>query len=117
MTIMADELKIKALAAHFNVSEDEISESHDEYTCESEPGEYRVMTDDEADEAWDEYLTSYIDDCILPEVPEAFRNYFDEEAWKRDAKFDGRGHSLSPYDGNEHEVKIDGEWFYIYRVN
>lgn len=109
--------KIQALAAHFSVSEEEISESHDEYTVESEPGEYRVLTSDEADEAWEESLESYIDECILPECPEPVRSYFDREAWKHDAKHDGRGHCLSSYDGEEHEVKIDGEWYYIYRVN
>ena len=41
----------------------------------------------------------------------------DEEKWKNDARHDGRGHCLSSYDGHEHEVKVDGEWFYIYRVN
>lgn len=30
---------------------------------------------------------------------------------------DGRGGLLASYDGQEHEVKVDGEYFYIYRVN
>lgn len=32
-------------------------------------------------------------------------------------RWDGRGHFLSSYDGNEHEIKINDEWVYIYRVN
>lgn len=113
----AYEPKILALAAHLSVDPSTITEEHgDTYTCSEEPGEYRVMTDSEADQAWDESLENYIDECILPEVPESFRNYFDHEAWKRDARFDGRGHSLSSYDGCEYEEQIDGEWYYIYRV-
>ena len=30
---------------------------------------------------------------------------------------DGRGHFLSSYDGNENEITIDDETFYIYRLN
>ncbi len=112
------EPKILALAAHLSVDPSTITEEPgDLYTCDEEPGEYRVMTDSEADEAWDESLENYIDECILPEIPEHLRCYFDHEAWKHDAKYDGRGHSLSSYDSEEHEEQIDGEWYYIYRVN
>lgn len=30
---------------------------------------------------------------------------------------DGRGHFLSPYDGNEVEETVNGEYFYLYRLN
>ncbi len=30
---------------------------------------------------------------------------------------DGRGHTLSSYDGNENEISFDDEWYYIYRTN
>ena len=30
---------------------------------------------------------------------------------------DGRGHFISPYDGEEHEVTVDGETYYIYRLS
>lgn len=115
---MSDDAKIKALAKHLNVNVDTIAdEGHDTYTCSESPGEYLVLTDSEADERWNAYLDDYLDECVLGELPEIARNYFDRDAWKRDAKFDGRGHSLSSYDGAEHEAKIDGEWIYIYRVN
>ena len=47
----------------------------------------------------DEHLDSYIEECL--EIPEHLRFYFDEEKWKDDARMDGRGHSLSSYDGHE----------------
>ena len=59
----------------------------------------------------------YIEECILPELPENMQNYFDEEAWKRDARIDGRGHAISRYDGNEEEVKINDTYYYNYRQN
>ena len=63
---------------------------------EFDGAEYVIMLDDEADLAWDEALQSYLDECVLPELPDGnLRNYFDEEAWKRDAKHDGRGHALN----------------------
>ena len=30
---------------------------------------------------------------------------------------DGRGHTLSSYDGTENEISFDDEWYYIYRTN
>lgn len=110
--------KVTALAKHFNVSEDTITdEGHDTYSCESEPGEYWVLTDEEADQAWDEELERYLDECVLCNIEGPLAQYFDRDAWKRDARHDGRGHCLSDYDSEEHEIKVDGEHFYIYRVN
>ena len=112
------ELQCQALAIHLGCLATEISERHDVYEAISEQGEYLVLTDCEADAACDEALESYIDDCILPECPAAIAPYFDRDAWKRDALLsDGRGHTLASYDGDEAEVQLDGEWFYIYRVN
>ena len=74
---------------------------------DTESGEFAVGTEEEADEAWEESLDSYLEECVLPELPEALSSYFDEESWKRDARFDGRGHSLSGYDSNEVEFSCD----------
>ena len=87
--------------------------------------DYRVLTDEEADEAWEESLNSYIEECITPEIDKisegagnlSYYITFDEEAWKRDARMDGRGHSLSSYDGHENEETVNGITFYIYRIN
>lgn len=82
-----------------------------------ENGDWKVYTDSEADDAWDEELDSYINECILPEIPEAYRNYFWAESWKEDAKHDGRGHCLNHYDGNEYSQEVNGTTYYLYRQN
>jgi len=79
--------------------------------------EYLVVTDDEADDLWEAELDNYIDEIILPELNERYRMYFDNEAWKNDARGDGRAHSLNHYDGNEDTETVDNETFYIYRQN
>ena len=87
--------------------------------------DYMVLTDAEADVKWEESLDSYIEECITPEIDKlsegagnlSYYITFDEETWKRDARMDGRGHSLSSYDGHENEETIEGETFYIYRTN
>ena len=108
--------KIKALAQFLEIDPEDITEDKwGDY--EAENGDYKVLTDSEADAAWDEALESYIDDIILPEMPETFRYYFDNEAWKRDARIDGRGHSLNYYDGSEEYEEVNGEDYYIYRTN
>jgi len=95
----------------------EIQDRRTEYDTNS--GEYQVLTDDEADTVWEEELQNYLDECVLPELPEQARMYFDEERWKRDAKMDGRGHSLNRYDGSElyQDDPETGETYYIYRQN
>lgn len=75
--------------------------------------EYRVLTDDEADAAWDESLDNYIDDAL--EIPEWIEPYFDRERWKEDAQRDGRGHHLASYDGEEREQVVEGTRYFLYR--
>jgi len=93
-------------------------------------GSYLVVTDQEADDLWDEDLENYIDEYILGsgDMPEVAKSYFDREAWKRTARTDGRAHSLNRYDGDEECVRVSGivwdgeepelnddEYLYIYR--
>ena len=79
--------------------------------------DYRVLTEDEADAAFDEALDNILDDVVLPDLDEALQCYFDRDAWKRDAQYDGRGHHLNHYDGEEYEEVVNGTSYYIYRVN
>lgn len=112
------ENRIKALAQHLDCKKSEILQSsYDENLFEYGSEEYLVVTDEEADELQDEDLENYIDECILPQLNERYHNYFDSEAFKSDARYDGRGHSLSKYDGCEYSKKVKGETYYIYRQN
>lgn len=80
--------------------------------------EYEVLTDSEAEDRMEEELDNYIEECIYPEIKdEHLRRYFDEEAWKHDARMDGRGHIISRYDGEENEEQVNGTWYFIYRQN
>ena len=79
--------------------------------------DYYVYTDEQADEAFDLALEDYLDECILPELPESAQRYFDREAWKSDASCDGRGHTLAAYDGDELYTTILDTEYYIYRCN
>lgn len=68
---------------------------------DTDNGEYAIGTEDEADNAWELSLDDYLEEFIYPELPENIVSYFDDEKWKRDARYDGRGHSLNSYDGDE----------------
>ena len=112
---MFDE-KIQALAKHLDLNNEDLRmiEENGDYLS-FDDREFLVLTDDEAEKKWDEHLDSYIEECL--EIPEHLRFYFDEEKWKDDARIDGRGHSLSSYDGHEHEIKINETEYFIYRTN
>lgn len=115
---MEIETRIKALAKHLECGIDDLSEStYDEQVIDCGRQEYLVVTDDEANNIWDERLESYIDDCILPDLPDHLQSYFDSERWKVDAQMDGRGHSIASYDSCEYDVEIDDETLYIFRLN
>ena len=106
---------LKQHLEHTDLNEMKICE-YDETQIELNNGEeYLVLTDDEADDQEDEHLENYIDDCM--EIPEHLMGYFDREKWKKDARMDGRGHSLSSYDGSEYEEEVNGTTYYIYRRN
>jgi hypothetical protein len=120
-----NEARIKALAAYLECEPEEIGE--EKWDCYGMPifshgnAEYAVGTDEEADAAWDGELDNYIEECIEPEIEKItlagnLASYvtFDSDAWKRDARMDGRGHALSRYDGDE--IELDGG-FYAFRLN
>lgn len=110
-----EEARRIALAIHLKCPLGDVEKAvYGDHTYEADSEEWLICTEDEADKLWDEGLDSYLDDCgILDEVPENLRNYFDREAWKRDAKHDGRGHVLSGYDGEE----VDSKGFVLFRIN
>lgn len=92
----------------------------DEYyvKVDGEERTYRVLTDEEADKAWEDSLDNYLEDFVMSEIPEAYQMYFDKEAWKRDARTNSwRGNELNYYDGSEDEEEINGTTYYIYRTN
>lgn len=76
---------------------------------------YLFGTDDEMNSVWEDRLCDYIDECILPEIPEPYRNYFDSEKWINDAKIDGRGHTLDSYDESELVIEHNKTYYYAYR--
>ena len=88
---------------------------YDMLVIDSDSGEYAIGTDNDADDAWEQSLDRYLEECVYPELHETMVNYFDDESWKRDARYDGRGHSLSSYNGDEIEFsKCD---LYAFRLN
>ena len=77
-----------------------------------------VLTDSEADDLADEMLDSYIEDCILNEIPERYQYYFDDAKFKDDVlRYDGRGSQIASYDGCENWNTVNGTDYYIYRTN
>lgn len=118
-----EEKKVIALAMHLcdglydDLTEEEKQEKIEEAQEAIEDGDYEVMTDIEADDRWEEELDGYLQECIYPDLPENMRYYFDDEKWKQNARYDGRGHSISRYDGEEHEQRVGSDVFYIYRQN
>jgi hypothetical protein len=90
---------------------------YDACVYEVEGMDVLVVTEFQREVQWNESLENYIDECVLPEMHRVAQRWFDAEAWKRDARFDGAGISLAHYDHEEHEYKFGDHWIYIYRQN
>lgn len=128
--------KDKALAEFLEINIDDLTDKERE--------DYLVLTDEEADERAKEYILgsvwafnksfldchseaiAEIDDKAFSKLQEGCESINkailamidDKEHFVEDAILsDGRGHFLSSYDGEENEVKIDGVYYYIYRIN
>ena len=143
------EERIKALAEFLEIEipegeelEDVITEeTYTEHAFEAEGNTYLVLTDSEADEAAEEYVTNSLcffnasflaSETGLPEeVFSALQEKYEDanetlltlvnahcdggiEAFTKTAiRYDGRGHFLNQYDGKEEEQGV----FFIYRTN
>ena len=125
---------------------DDLDFGYVEHLCTTDHGEFMVLTEEEADDAahnsicdsvwafvsW--FLADHMPDGLTSEDVDRLRGdscegindaflalikagsgvvEFVEDA----VALDGRGHFLSSYDGEEHEVEVDGELFMIYRIN
>ena len=114
--------RARALASFLRVDLDEVTENGPRWGAPTDyagdGGVYEVLTDVEADQRWEEALDSYLEECVYPELPELARNYFNDEAWKRDARYDGRGHAIAHYDGADHDAvdPVTGEQYVILRT-
>lgn len=112
---------------------------NDVYEVDSLDTEFYVLTDDEADEKAKEYILDSVwafnkdflschtgvdseifellqDKCESANEP-IKAMIKDEDEFVADAiGSDGRGHFISRYDGQEHEVSFNNETFYIYKI-
>jgi hypothetical protein len=123
--------KIEALAKHLDCSIDEAVVSMDDYL---------VYTDDEADEAVYNYIKesvcffrsdfisahTEVDEEVIKKLQELHENsneaikslIKDFDHFVNDAVLcDGRAHFLSSYDGEENEINVNGNTYYVYRSN
>lgn len=108
--------RVYAIATMFDLTLSELSDIDIDGTRVCVQGiDYLFGTDNEMDDEWEESLDNYLSECVYPDLKGSLSNYFDEDAWKSDAKLDGRAHSLNHYDGGEESIEVGGTWYYAYR--
>lgn len=79
--------------------------------------EYLVVSSSDLDDVYRDYMVELIDDCVIPNLPENLKNYFDYDSYIDDSlSGDGYG-QLAPYDGNDNEVQYNGTYYHIFRLN
>ena len=77
--------------------------------------DYFVGDDRNADNEAKEYANNYLDNIVLPEIPEYHHNYFNDSEWIDDYLAEGRGPILATYDGQENYETINDTIYYIYK--
>lgn len=86
--MVSTEERIKALATYLGVEEDEITEGYDDTVFEVNGEEYRVLDDDEADEAVVDEIESIIDDLGLEAFTPAMQDWILDNAIDNPEWFD-----------------------------
>ena len=98
---------------------DELEERKEDIKMDDDNYEY-------TQDAKDEYVERRMDEVRNDPVgflrdfgmEESIKDFIDEDEFIDGViESDGRGHTLSSYDGVENEVSFDDEWYYIYRTN
>ena len=98
---------------------DELEERKEDIKMDDDNYEY-------TEDAKDEYVERRMDEVRYDPVgflrdfgmEESIKDFIDEDDFIEGVvESDGRGHTLSSYDGVENEVSFDDEWYYIYRTN
>ena len=98
---------------------DELEERKEDIEMDDDNYEY-------TQDAKDEYVERRMDEVRYDPVgflrdfgmEESIKDFIDEDDFIEGViESDGRGHTLSSYDGVENEVSFDDEWYYIYRTN
>ena len=136
--------KVKILAKHF-IENDNEKPRNAVIRAKDEIDDYLILNDEEANEKAKEYILysfwafnydflcghseaiSNIPKKEYTEMASRLCESFNkaviamidniDDCIKDAISCDGRGHFLSPYDGEENEVKFKGEYYYIYRQN
>jgi len=103
-----DTEKVFALMEH-------TGEHYEDCLSDYESENYLVLTDDEADEATEEYYIAYVNDIVLTEIPAYYRQYFDIDACVSYYSQDGRGYALNRCNGDEYQETINGTDYFIYQ--
>lgn len=110
--ISADDIRAFARAvmeAYENARDD------NDFTVETEEGEYRFIEEDAIERIHREEIEELVDECYLSDknIPETIKRYFDYDSFARDCRLsDGYGHHFSSYDGSEEN---NGNYF-MFRV-
>lgn len=127
--------KIKETIGEFNEeleeTDDPIMREELEDKIQDLENELEELTDDEdsyefTEEAKERYVEGRLDDVRYDPVAflrdygleREIENFIDQESFIEDViRSDGRGHTISSYDGSEDEVEYEGTTYYIYRMN
>jgi hypothetical protein len=103
------------------IKEKDCFENEDGELDYEDKDELAEMLADKLDENYDsmrEWFESIYGSDWAREMQDTLKDYID---WEALAEYvvdsDGVANTLARWDGQEHEEKVNGEWFYIYRTN
>ena len=114
-----DELETDAEIEMNQDAIDELQERIEDIRMDDDSYEY-------TEEAKDNYVERRMDEVRDDPVgflrdfgmEDSIKDFIDEDDFIEGViEQDGRGHTLSSYDGEENEVSFNDEWYYIYRTN
>lgn len=115
LKFIANDLNLDIVRDEVRHIEEEIETGEYDFFAEIDGEEYRFIREDEIWEIYVEQIKETVEECYTGKMEWWIAIDWEETA--ENCLQDGYGHTFASYDGEEREVTIDGDEYYVFRTN
>lgn len=115
LEFIANDLNLDISKDEVRFIEHEIKTGETDFIAEIDSEEYRFIHEDEIWDIYVEEIQNTVEECYTGKME--WWIAIDWEKTAENCHQDGYGHTFASYDGEEHEVTIDGDLYHAFRIN
>lgn len=114
LDFIANDLNLDISKDEVRSIEHEIKTGEYDFTADIDGEEYRFIHEDEIWDIYVEAIKETVEECYTGKMEWWIAIDWEETA--ENCYQDGYGHTFATYDGEEHEVTIDGDLYHVFRI-